>query len=339
MHPPSASHASMYRNHRLPIDFSPRHQYGGDSRRNKPFHEDPSHYPNSFVQPSSTPLPTYASVRESSHSRPHSRLSAPEPIPLPFQKSLYFKNSSHPHIQPTNHSHETQMMVSPSVTPPPINDPLLHEDVPGSATKRRPGSLKHKKSLSGSIDTQLDAAIHGSVPWKGKVQVGPYRRPSLESPPPIGWSSQTQFLPNQRNGGSGIKVPADMQSLMQDRLVDTIMRSSNSTEIKPELFMNSTANEPFSTREGMDGLLSDTRDSMVKRKSHRSSSAKYPPHHHTLGHANNHAPELTMSAKHFGDLEPINGLKLPPPNTYYSKDQLPSIDVLPNNKVGGTIVH
>ena len=347
LHPSSASNTSHYRNQRYSVEFSPRHttlHHGSGTEprsRNKSHHEDP-HYYLSYGQ---LTTPTPHTMRES-YSRPHSRLSAPEPIPIPFQKSLYHKPNHHQPQISNHHSHESPLIFSPSETPPPTNELIQQED--SSGNKRRQGSLKHsmRKSLSGSIDAQLDGALHGSIPWKGRAQVGPYRRPSIESAPPIGWSSQTQFSSsNQRMGG--IKAPADIQSLMPQgqegshRLVDTsnlVMRSSNSTEIKPELFMNSKNGESFGRGGGLmtkehqlDGLMIDYREGhgLMTKRSSRSSSARQSQHSSIT---NSHVPELSASAKHLGDLEPllpINGLKLP---SHHSRE-LPHIDTLPSNKV------
>ena len=244
-------------------------------------------------------------------------------MPLPFQKSLYHKL---PHQQNMTHSHETPLILSPSGTPPPTNDNTQEDSL---INRRRSASFKHKKSLSGSMDTQLDGAIHGSIPWKGKVQVGPYRRSSVDTTPPVGWPGQTHFSANR-----GAKTPADIQSLM---LADSVLRSSNSTEIKPELFANSPNNEHFGRILPKDYTLtervhftSDLRDGNHLKRSFRSSSAKQ--HHHSIMVTSNYNPELSASAKHFGDLEPlgpINGLKLQ--SSLHNQRELPHIDILPNN--------
>ncbi len=342
MHPSSAiNNGQHYRTHRYSsVDFNPRHSrnlhFSSSDNNRKPkaqqLIDDPS-YHTSYGQLTSV-LPT----RDTSLSRPHSRLSAPEPMSLPFQKSFYHKM---PHHQTTNHSHDSPLVLSPTGTPPPmIHDSTQFDD--SILNKRRPGSIKHRKPLPGSIDTQIDGAIHGSVPWKGKVQVGPYRRSSVDSPPHIGWSSQTQFSANR-----GARTPADIQSLMpqnQDvthRLVDTsniVLRSSNSTEIKPELFSNSPNNEQYgritpkgyTVTEKFDILpMPDSHHSLSMKNTFRSSSAKHP--HHSILVTNHHIPEMSTSAKHFADLEPlvpINGLHQ---SSLHNQRELPLIDNLPNN--------
>ena len=344
IHPASASHTSQYyRSHRYSMDVSPRHapNYHELRRNSKNQHQDDLHLY----------MPPTVRGNQEALTRPHSRMSAPEPIPLPFQRSLYYKSTHSSHHNGSYHPNEShQLILSPSGTPSPTSE--SGGGPHGSAnTKTRTGSLKPlmKKSLSTSVDTHLDAAIHGSIPWKGKPQVGPYRRPSMESIPPIGWSSQTQFSSNQRIGS--VRTPADIQSLMpQDHTSSNlVMRSSNSTEIKPELFLNSQNLETTSrmvgscqkdhmTTEGLQiDLLPDgqiTHNSLQPKKLFRTSSAKQP--NHSIHVLNNIVPELSCSAKHFGEpLGPINGLKLP--SSIHSSVQhpreLPNFDPLPNSKV------
>lgn len=328
MHPASASHGS--RGQRYSIDFSPKHPSLYDSKQSKiATHHD--EYRTSFGMTTPTPY----TVKES---RPHSRLSAPDPIPVPFQKSLYFKGGSNPYQPaPLTSNHDTPLILSPTHTPSPTNN---HHGEEGDSlgyhsNKRRPNSLKNKKSMSGSIDTQLDGAIHGSIPWKGKVQVGPYRRSSIDNTPPIGWTSQTQFSNTaaaQKQGGK--PPPADIQSLMPQegthRLID--MRSSNSTEIKPELFDHHA--EGRRERLTHDKLPNEITDNMSVKRSNRSSSARQSYSRHQ--NFTNLPTEMTSSVKHFGELEPlgpINGLKYPS-SVQSNKGELPQIlDTVPQNKV------
>lgn len=350
MHPSSASHGQYNRSQRYSVDLSPKHQSLYDSKQNKMVHHDDSQYYHGTLG-QTTPVPY--TVREP---RPHSRLSAPDPIPVPFQKSLYVKpnntNNHHHHNnhhhQPllNNHTHDSPLVLSPADTPSPTNHhDILQEDNLGyHSNKRRPTSLKNsgKKSLSGPIDTQLDGAIHGSIPWKGKVQVAPYRRSSIDTTPPIGWTSQTQFTANNQKGGK--PPPADIQSLMPQegthRLIDSILRSSNSTEIKPEMFSHHNEGSgpirdrlvPPRDHLSPTRLSSEISDNLSVKRSHRSSSARQPHRRHT-----SHSNEMTSSVKHFGELEPlgpINGLKYPSSVHNNKGELLPNIiDTLPSNKV------
>ena len=370
MYPSSAHH---YQHHRLLIDTSSRHSHhhGNDvgivSKRSTRGHHEDRYFHHGFNPPSGIPDPP--------PSRPHSRLSAPEPLPIPFQKSFLAKNDIYHH---PNGSHN--MSLTPTSSPQPWiehqqtytrdSSPLSNST---SSTKKRStsGSLKPliHKSLSTSVDTHLDAAVHGSLPWKGKVQVGPYRKSSMDGMmPPIGWSSQTQFSSYQRLASVGRSGPADIQSLMitdsptthpkvttvnpTQQLTDSSsnipLKSGDSMELKPELFLNShnsggntrvsTSNSMReTTTEGLmiDILPLDNRQNPSLSRSDRSSSAKNPLN--LLSIINKQLPEQSVSAKHLGEPTPVNGLRIQSMNPIHPPRELPSIDTLPT-KVSNTFI-
>lgn len=111
--------------------------------------------------------------------RAHSRMSAPEPLPIPFQKS-FLPKSILTHAPSSNEP-------SPTGTPPPILTPTKspgvdsthsQENSPhsarGSRRRSNPGmsgaSLKPvvRKSMSASVDMMNMDHYHSGASWKGK---------------------------------------------------------------------------------------------------------------------------------------------------------------------------
>ena len=268
--------------------------------------------------------------------RPHSRMSAPEPLPIPFQRSLFLKQK---------HQHHNQVSVSPSVqsptTSPPASartrspsnlmEPLLPEatmllhSAKGSK-KRSSGGLKPvtRKSLSASIDANLDINPTHAIPWRGKAQVAPLpRRLSMEAVnvPSIGWPSQAQFGSNSRLASVGKSGPADIQSLMQANLPShadrdltssplalriggtsgQAVRSNDSFDLKHEMFSQSPVAPSKPNETVTEGVKIDMLPSNFSQKGSfkfiRSSSAKVE---HSTKQPNNitissQPPEYTMN--------------------------------------------
>lgn len=119
--------------------------------------------------------------------RPHSRMSAPEPLPIPFQKSMLHKGLY-------NHASSSNEQ-SPSGSPPPTilipksptenilnnsqeNSPrtggkTLGTTLSASSRRRSAGNLKPvmRKTLSASVDMHLEQGGGGGggvASWKGK---------------------------------------------------------------------------------------------------------------------------------------------------------------------------
>ena len=245
-------------------------------------------------------------------SRPHSRMSAPEPLPIPFQRSLFLKQK--PHSQVSSPLNASSPMTSPPhsarvKSPIQLMEPLLPEastnlhSAKGSK-KRSSGGLKpvSRKNLSASIDAHLDSNPTHAIPWRGKAQVAPLpRRLSMDAVnmPNIGWHSQVQFGSNSRLASVGKSGPADIQSLMQgnlsphtDRELTTsplalriggtgsqAVRSNDSFDLKHEMFSQSPV-PPSKTNDTVtEGVKIDILPSNFSQKGSfrfiRSSSAKY----------------------------------------------------------------
>ena len=245
-------------------------------------------------------------------SRPHSRMSAPEPLPIPFQRSVFLKQKHQSQVSglvsaqsPTTSPPHSARVKSPNQ----IMEPLLPEasmnlhSAKGSK-KRSSGNLRPvtRKSLSASIDAHLDSNPTHAIPWRGKAQVAPLpRRLSMDAVnvPSIGWPSQMQFGSNSRLASVGKPGPADIQSLMQanisphtDRDLTAspltlriggtggqAVRSNDSFDLKPESFSQSPI-PPSRTNETVtEGVKIDILPHTFGQKGSfrfiRSSSAKY----------------------------------------------------------------
>lgn len=279
-----------------------------------------------------------------SHTQPrtHSRLSAPEPIPVPFQRSLLTKHQLYigtPRVRsPPSSSPPPTRAKSPLGYVEPLHSPR-REGSPLSArgSRRKSGSGLRpvmRKSLSGSVDTQLDSQGHTTMPWRGRAQVAPFqRRVSIEMPP-IGWSTQpqSQFGSNNRLASVSKQTPADIASLMINTVSptpgyknelalsngeihhigrggggqeenDSGMRSSHSIELKHEMFSNSRNSSQHieTTTEGIQIDMLPQDDEGAWSQKQRSSSAKYGSARRTSQGVVGQRQELTASAKHLGD--------------------------------------
>ena len=113
--------------------------------------------------------------------RPHSRMSAPEPLPIPFQKSML--NKSIYNYAPSSNEQSPSGSPPPSIlTPDNILGNSPQENSPrtgkgltptittSSSRRRSAGNLKPlmKKTLSASVDMHLEQGGGGATPWKGK---------------------------------------------------------------------------------------------------------------------------------------------------------------------------
>ena len=287
---------------------SPSHQEPM-KRMARGINEDPynySQYAHSFATP-----------QQESVGRPHSRLSAPEPLPLPFQRAIVPRNQLHSNTPPSD---------SPPTTTKPPNDlysgskelPLQHPHSAKGSAKRQSNSgvLKPammRKTLSASIDT-MDPSFHGSgIPWRGKAQVAPmHRRASMEGAmPPIGWSSQTQFG-GQRSGSRHITT--DMQPLivangdvMEKEHHVSILSSDNIDSGSHRSSPSHTPGKPV--MEGLQYDMMPLEDGQIMTKKStmtRISSAKHIQHP-PISHLNSQYSEMSISAKNLST-GALNGL-------------------------------
>ena len=328
---------------------------------------DPAYPRQPLRLPQEEPMYNYLQA-EPHHiqSRPHSRLSAPEPIPVPFQRSLLTKHQLYggqPRVHsPSSNSPPPSRAKSPLGYVEPLHSPR-RESSPHSArgSRRKSGSGLRpmmRKSLSGSIDTQLDATAHSTMPWRGRAQVAPFQRRLSIEMPPVGWSGQVQFGSNNRLASVNKQTPADIASLMISTVSPTPsyrnelalshgelhqvdrgggggdevgggVKSNNSIELKHEMFSNpktSPRNHIETTTEGIqiDMLPQDESSNKTPSQKWRSSSAKYGSARHTSLGVLGHRPEMTASAKHMGDRSAtfggISALPAPP------RRDLPSLD-------------
>ncbi|XP_011408965.2 PREDICTED: uncharacterized protein LOC105315894 [Amphimedon queenslandica] len=161
----SSNHTHHAGGRRLNNDLSPHHHVdmGGVTKRHTSHHHDEFYMGMGGLEPPP---------------RPHSRMSAPEPLPIPFQKSML--NKSLYNYAPSSNEQ------SPSGSPPPTiltPDNIHQENSPqtgkglaptittSSSRRRSAGNLKPlmKKTLSASVDTHLEqGGGGGATPWKGK---------------------------------------------------------------------------------------------------------------------------------------------------------------------------
>ena len=250
--------------------------------------------------------------------RPHSRMSAPEPLPLPFQRTIVSRNQ----LQSTPPSDSPPTITKPS------NDfystskdlPVHPHSAKGSAKRQsNSGILKPavmRKTLSASMDIGDPSLYGGGIPWKGKAQVAPlHRRASMEGAmPPIGWSSQTQFS-NQRSASRQGMI--DMQPLIitnGDNTERTLLEHHMSIDNIDDVRRGSPSHVP---RKPIDMIPSDDSPQVLAKKSStRTSSAKHMQHP-PLSHLNSQYSEMSISAKNLST-GALNGLS-----------ELPSIEAQP----------
>lgn len=289
-------------------------------------------------------------------SRPHSRMSAPEPLPIPFQRSFLPKNHFH-----YNHSPHRQ---SPTESPPhckspvhSLSQPQSRDGSPRSLTsrgsKRRTNASSNlkpamRKSLSASVETNIDSSYYGNS-WKGKTQVAPiHRRLSAEGTmPPIGWSNQAHFSSSQKISSVGKTGHApDIQSLIQTEETGVHTQSPKPTldldalEIKHSMSQNkmgvvtpplSSSRKEITTDRLKIGVLPIDENT---RKNFRSTSTKTPQLQNSLI-ITGQIPGFSASSKQLEDLDstpPINSLKpqaLSSTHTTLPHRELPSLDIPP----------
>ena len=352
--------APIYSGRRNSIE-SPRHHIHQHVHTDYPYARQPLRMPHE------EPMYNYSSDTHHAQTRPSSRLSAPEPIPLPFHRSLL----------PNQQLHTGTSRVRNSSPPSWSKSPLGYvesahlarrEDSPSSArgSRRKSGSsLKPvmKKSLSGSVDGQLDMT-HNSAMWRGRAQVAPFNRRVSIDVPPIGWSTQPQFGSNNRLATASKQTPADIASLMittasptpgyRNEMAlshgelqrignggvaghvdgDGELRSSHSIELKHELFRNSS-HQIETVTEGIQIEMFPHNGGIMSSQKWRSSSAKSgPTRQTTVGYLGQRPSEFTASAKHLGERTmsaSFDSSTSPLPLTH--RRELPSLD----SKTNGTI--
>ena len=187
-----------------------------------------------------------------------------------------------------------------------------------------------KKSLSGSVDGQLDMT-HNSAMWRGRAQVAPFNRRVSIDVPPIGWSTQPQFGSNNRLATASKQAPADIASLMittgsstpgyRNEMAlthgelqrigsvggtshvdsDGELRSSHSIELKHELFRNSSHQIETVTEGIQIDMLPHDGGRMPSQKWRSSSAKSGPTRQSSVGFLGQRPSEFTASAKHLGE--------------------------------------
>lgn len=323
---------------------STHHHHRPPSGRQNLIEHSPSHeitipkkaIRNSAMEDGYSYIPQYRPEVEN-FSRPHSRMSAPEPLPIPFQRSLFLKGQHHNQIggspkvlsPATSPPHSARMKSPTQLMEPLLREGSAHTHSVKGAKKHSSGSLKpvSRKTLSASIDAHLDSNPAHGIPWRGKAQVAPLpRRLSMEgmNVPNIGWSSQVHFGSNSRLASVGKSGPADIQSLMQmnftphnDREMaasplalklggsgSQAVRSNDSFELKHEMFSQSPVSLARTTETVTEGVKIDMIPHNYSQKGNvrfsRSSSAKYE---HSSRQPNNitissQPPEYSTSVRH-----------------------------------------
>lgn len=280
------AHQSAQSHKRYSKEFSPNHVIGqvaeGASKRHlRPSHED-WFYPGTLSEPSS---------------RPHSRLSAPEPLPIPFQKSFLPKSQQYNNSSPIGYS--------PSGSPP--SQSKFPVDV--SSQESSPHNIKGSKRHSA-----LKPMRDYSNQWK-KGQVAPLQRQLSTE----GWSSNTHKveLLGETDGDTEATI-----------LMSNNRGLSETAELHPELALTNGMTKTVAISPNNETTADVFKTDMLPKediKLYRSTSAKhYPPQNSLHG---NH--EMSISAKHLGELpQSKNGLRVLP-----THKELPHIESLPNSAV------
>ena len=301
-------------------------------------------------------------------SRPNSRLSAPEPIPLPFQRSILSKQQLYSGGQKFN-SPPGSGTASPSRSKSPLGyiEPIRSPRRDGSpvsarGSKRRSGSsLKPvmRKSFSGSVDAHLDMQPNQSV-WRGRNQVAPFHRRVTIDMPPIGWSVQPQFGSNSRMSK---QTPADIASLMVSPVSPTGgnrneltlshgelqmigsggggggesdggHKSTNSIELQHDLFSNprNSVHQIETVTEGIQIDMFPHDENKLQSQKWRSASAKYGSARQMSGSVGQKS-EFTASAKHLSDRSMSATFAGAPPLPPTHRRELPSLE----HRAGGSV--
>ena len=345
------THHVSYNSRKLSVEASPHHSSGQVTemgvvvKRHARLPNEEAHYRSHLNYQSGGHLEP--------PSRPHSRMSAPEPLPIPFQRSFLPKNNFQYNHSPTETPPHSMSPVH-SFSQPQSRDASPHSlTVRGSKRRTNAGSnLKPamRKSLSASVENHIDSSCYGNS-WKGKAQIAPiHRRPSADGAmPPIGWSNQMQFGSTQKVASVGkIGPAADILSLMPSEETDVHTQPPkpildlDGLEIKCDLPMSqnkrgvatppliSSKNEMTTDILKIDMLPIDENT----RKNLRSTSTKTPQLQNSLT-ITSQTPGFSASAKRLEDLDstpPINSLKSQPlvsTHTTLPPRELPSLDIRP----------